>query len=317
MKSLLISLILVITLWADAHIFVYHRFGDSRYPSTNTTISELKKEFNYFKAKGYKIVPLERLVTALKNGKNIPDSWVVLTIDDNFKSFYDNALDIFKEYHYPFSLFVYVEATQKRYPDYLSWKQLKEIAKYGSLEFHSYAHPHMTHMSDKKLKEDFQKGLKIFEQKLGFKPRYFSYPYGEYDNRVEKITESFGFDAIINQNMGAVGKKSDIYNLDRGALVGKTNLKFFLKFKYLDALWLKPKSYPKDGVLKALHVETKESAKEGGLYISGNGWQKIEIKDGIIDLKLDKKLTKERNRVIISIQNRISTKLLVKDKKWN
>ena len=313
MKSLLISLICVISLWADAHIFVYHRFGDNRHPSTDTTISELKKEFRYFKENGYKVVPLEQLTNALKSGKDIPDSWIVLTIDDNFKSFYDNALEVFKEYGYPFSLFVYVEATEKKYPDYLTWKQLREIQKYGSLEFHSYTHPHMTHLSNHRLEADFKKGLDIFEKRLGFKPKYFTYPYGEYDDRVKAITKSFGFEAIVNQNMGAVGKNSDIYDLDRNALVGKTNLKFLLKFKHLDATWLEPKLYPKDGTLKALHVETKESAKHAGLYISGNGWQKIAIKNGIIDLKLDKKLTKERNRVIISIQNKISTKLLVKD----
>jgi len=313
MKSLLISLIFVITLWADAHIFVYHRFDDSRHPSTDTTISELKKEFNYFKENGYEVIPLQKLVTTLKNKKEIPDNWVVLTIDDNFKSFYDNAFDIFKKYKYPFTLFIYVEATQKKYPDYLSWKQLKEITKYGSLEFHSYAHPHMTRLSDEKLKRDFQKGLRIFEQRLGFKPKFFSYPYGEYDSRVKKIAKSFGFDAIINQNMGAIGKKSDIYNLDRNALVGKTNLKYLLKFKHLDAIWIEPKVYPKNNILKALHVETGENAKSASLYISGNGWEKIEIKDGIINMNLNKKLTKERNRLIISVKNRISTKLLVKD----
>ena len=317
MKSLLISLILAISLWADAHIFVYHRFGDNRHPSTSTTVSELKREFAYFKKNGYEVIPLEKLLQALKNGENIPQNWVVLTIDDNFKSFYENGLEVFKSYNYPFSLFVYVEATQKKYPDYLSWKQLKEIKKYGTLEFHSYSHPHMTYLSDKELKNDFEKGLKIFEKKLGFKPKCFSYPYGEYNERVKKIAESFGFDAIINQNMGAVGKNSDIYDLDRNALVGKTNIKYLLKSKHLNAKWIEPNSYPKDGVLKALHVETNESAKKGSYYISGEGWKRVKIKNGVIEEELNKKLKKGRNRVIISIRNKISTKLLIKDKKWN
>jgi len=41
-------------LQADAHIFVYHRFSDTRHPSTNTSLSELRKEFNHFKNNGYK-----------------------------------------------------------------------------------------------------------------------------------------------------------------------------------------------------------------------------------------------------------------------
>ncbi len=317
MKIVLLSFFLGLTLWADAHIFVYHRFGDSRYPSTNTTISELKKEFDHFKTNGYKVVSLNRLVKALKDGKTIPDKWVVLTIDDNFRSFYDNAFELFKKYHYPFSLFVYIEATQKRYPDYLNWKQLKKIAKYGSLEFHSYAHPHMTHMSNEDLKKDFQQGLEIFEKKLNIKPKYFTYPYGEYNNRVKKIAKSFGFDAIVNQNMGAVGTKSDLFDLDRCALVGKTNLKYLLKLKHLNATWIKPTSFPKNSILTTLHVKVDENAKKGGLYISGNGWREIDFKNKEINLKLNKKLTNGRNRVIISIGDKISTKLLIKDTKWN
>ncbi len=304
-------------MWADAHIFVYHRFGDSRHPTTDTTITQITKEFDYLKNGGYRVIPLKKLVNALKDGSNIPDNWVVLTIDDNFRSFYDNALPIFKKYKYPFSLFVYVEATQKRYPDYLSWEQLKEISKYGSLEFHSYSHPHMTRLSDKQLKADFKKGLKIFKKMLHVEPKYFTYPYGEYDSRVKKIAKSFGFDAIINQNMGAVGKKSDLFDLDRSALVGKSNLKYLLKFKYLHATWIEPKRYPEDGILKALHVETNTDAKSGGLYITNNGWRKIDMEGGKANLPLNIKLKNGRNRVIISIKNAISTKLLIKDNRWN
>lgn len=299
------------TLWADAHIFVYHRFGDSRYPSTNTTIKELKKEFTYFKTHGYKVIPLEKLVFALKKKKTIPDNWVVLTIDDNFRSFYDNGLEIFKKFKYPFSLFVYVEATQKKYPDYLNWSQLRKISKYGSLEFHSYAHPHMTKLSDNELEKDFKKGLTLFKQALHVEPKYFAYPYGEYSKRVKNIAEKFKFDAILNQNIGAVNNHSDIFDLDRNALVGKTNLKLSLKYKYLQATWIKPSLFPKDSVLRALHVKIKEDVKNAGLYISGKGWEKIPVKNREINIILNKKLTKKRTRIIISVGNKISTKLLV------
>jgi len=307
----------VITLWADAHIFVYHRFGDSRHPSTNTTKKELIKEFEYFKNNNFKVIRLEKLVNALKHKKNIPNNWVVLTIDDSFKSFYDNALEIFKKYHYPFSLFVYVEASSKKYPDYLSFRQLKEISKYGSLEFHSYSHPHLTKLSDAKVREDFIKGLKIFEKRLQIKPKYYSYPYGEYTNRIKKIAKSFNFDAIINQNMGAVGRNSDIFDLDRDALVGKTDLKYLLKFKHLDATWVAPTSFPKNGILKNIHIKTDEKAKKALLYVSKNGWKKVEVKNGELNIKLNIKLAAGRNRIIISIKDKITSKLLIKDNQWN
>ncbi len=315
-KIFLLSLFLSYgLLFADAHIFVYHRFGDSRYPSTNTTIKELKEEFEYLKNRDYKVIKLETLVNALKNHKDIDDRWVVLTIDDNFKSFYQNALEIFKKYHYPFSLFVYVQATEDKYPDYTSWKELKEISKYGSIEFHSYSHPHMTQKSNKYLREDFKRGLNLIKKRVNITPKYFAYPYGEYDKRVQKITKEFGFEAIINQNIGAISRYSDIFSLDRDALVGKSSLKRKLRYKELHLNLIEPKEYPKNGILKKIMAKLYDkSIKSAKYYLSGYGWSKVEVKDGLIDKKIDKKLLKKRNRLIIKIGNKIKTKLLIKDR---
>jgi len=301
-------------MWADAHIFVYHRFGDSRYPTTNTTLEELGSQFEYFKTNGYKVVPLEKLTSALKEKKEIPNKWIVLTIDDNFKSFYTNALSVFKEYNYPFSVFVYVEATQKRYPDYLTWEQLRDIKNYGSIEFHSYGHKHMTYLSDNELKKDFEKGLALFEKELQIKPKVFTYPYGEYSPRVQKIAKSYGFDSIINQNMGAVSDFSDVYDMDRTALVGKSNLKLYLRYKTLNAKWKEPTIFPKNSTLKSLHVETDEMSKKGSVYVTGYGWQDIELQNGNFSMKLNRKLINKRSRIVISVGDKISTKLLIKDK---
>jgi peptidoglycan/xylan/chitin deacetylase (PgdA/CDA1 family) len=313
MKPLLLSLLLGVTLWADAHVFVYHRFDDSRYPSTNTTKEELKREFEYFKANNYEVVSLDVLVKALKDKVDIPDNWVVLTIDDNFKSFYTGGLSLFKQYNYPFSLFVYVEATEKKYPDYLSWDELREIAKYGSLEFHSYGHEHMTYMSNEAIKKDFDRGLGLFFKELHGKPKYFTYPYGEFTPRVKNLVKSYGFEAIINQNMGAVSILSDVYDIDRTALVGQANLKLDLRNKTLKAHWIEPKEVPKNGIIESLHVQTDENSKNGEVYLTGYGWMQTQLNNGDFNVTLNKKLVNKRSRIIVSVGNKISTKLLIKD----
>lgn len=313
MKSLWLVLCLSVMMWADAHIFIYHRFNDARYPTTNTTLEELRKEFDYFKNNGYEVVPLEKLVRAVHAKEPIPDNWVVLTVDDNYKSFYEHGLTLFKEYHYPFSMFVYVGATEQKYGDFMSWEQLKETSKYGSLEFHSLNHPHMTELSDEALKKDFDEGLELFEKRLGMKPRYFSYPFGEFSPRVKAIAQSYGFEAIVNQNMGAVASFSDPLDLDRSALVGKSDLAGFLKYKALEAVWIEPTILLKDGKLNTLHVKAQTTATKGGIYISEQGYQEATLSDGVFKANINKILTKERTRVIVSVGTKISTKLLVKD----
>ena len=315
MRFLLALWLFAAGLWADAHIFVYHRFGDTRHPSTDTSIEVLKKQFDYFKTHGYKVVPLSRLVEVLKNREPIPDRWVVLTIDDSFKSFYENGLPLFKTYGYPFTLFVYTKATEERYGDFMTWEQVREAAKFGELGFHSHTHPHMVSKNDEDLREDFRTGLALMKKRTGIRPRYFAYPYGEYDDRVRGIAESFGFDAICNQNVGAVSDRSDLHDLDRIALTGDPTLADKLALKFLDATWLQPRRWPDDGIVRRVEVRLNEpmEIQKAQLYLTGYGWEWVLLRKGFLDLNMTKPLRKRRSRLILKVErDKISTKILVK-----
>lgn len=313
MKYFLLLCLSYLYLNANAHIFVYHRFGDSKHESTNTSLQELEKEFEYFKANNYKVVTVSKIVEKLKNKEQIPNNWVAFTIDDAYKSFYQNGLKLFKKYNYPFTLFVYVEATQKKYPDFMTWDEIKEASKYGEIELHSYSHKQLVKLTNEEIIKDTNLALEIFEKNLGFKPKAYSYPYGEYDERVKNEIKNFGFEYIMNQNNGSVNEKSDLFDLNRIALVGKINLEEKIKYKTLEANWIEPQVYPKDGILKHIKVEVNKDIKNAKLFISTYGWQDIKVKNGIIDIKLDKKLNLNRNRIAISTDYyTISNKLLIK-----
>ncbi len=313
MRLLLGLWLLAATLLADAHIFVYHRFGDLRYPSTDTSVEVLKKQFEYFRKNGYEVVPLSRIAEALKRGERIPDNWVALTIDDSYRSFYENGLPLFRAYGYPFTLFVYTGAVEKGYGDYMSWEQIEEAMRYGEIGFHSHTHPHMVSRSDAELEEDFRRGLAAMRKRLGIRPRYFAYPYGEYDGRVKRIAEGFGFDLICNQNAGAVGTASDPHDLDRIALTGDPSLKEKLRIRYLPAVWIEPAAWPEGGVVGRVRLKTDEKAAHGWLYLTGYGWRRVPLEGGELDTRLDLKLKKRRSRLILKLEkDRISTKILVK-----
>lgn len=311
-KALLFALI-SLTLWADAHLFVYHRFGDDKHASTNTSIEILKQQFEFFKRNDYEVVTLDRLNRALETEKNIPDNWVVLCIDDSYKSFYTNALRLFQAYGYPFALFVYIEATDKGYQDFMSWEQIKEAAKFGEIGLHSYGHKHMVSLSEDEIKEDTDKALLSFEKELQFRPKYYAYPYGEFDAKVKKAIASYGFELILNQNVGAVSIKSPRDDLDRIALTGKVNLKHKLRITYLNATWHAPKSYPINGKLNDIHVTMPKSISKAELYVTGGGWEYVKVKDG--EFKTDKlyPLSKSRTRIIIKSGNAYSSKIIVKE----
>lgn len=307
-------------LLADAHIFVYHRFDDTRYKSADTTSQELIKQFEYFKQNGYEVVPIEKIIDRLKNKQDVPSNWVALTIDDAYKSFYDNGLEIFKKYNYPFSLFVYVEATNKKYGDYMTWEQLREASKYGTIGLHSYSHPRLQTLPREEILKDTKKSYNLFAEKMGMKSTLYAYPFGEYDQRVLKtLKDEFKidgknpFDAILNQNTGSINSKTDRFDIPRIALVGDVNLKHKLRYKTFDVEWLEPKKFPNDGILKRVHAKVDPKYKKLKLYITKEGWRDVKVKDGIVDEKLNIYLKNARTRVMLgsdvfTISNKIINK---------
>lgn len=315
MRSGLFLALYTLSLYANAHIFVFHRFGDTRHPSTNTSIETLRQEFTYLKEHHYEVISLKKLHHALTNGEPINDKWVVFTIDDNFKSFSDNALALFKEFDYPFTLFVYVQATMEHYGDYMSWDAIKEASKYGEIGFHSYAHPHLASLSDAAIISDTKKGLALMQEHLGFTPQYYAYPYGEYTPRVRQIMEDFNFKLIINQNAGAVDHQSNAMDLDRIALTGQNTLKQKLRIKTLPTTWIYPKVWPKNSTITSLKATLPHEVKNLEYYISGEGWTRTTLHHGNLDVKLNKKLRFKRTRIFLKDGNRQSSIILVKEKK--
>ncbi len=313
MKYFLLLLLTPLYLFADAKVFVYHRFDDSRHQSTNTSLKELRKNFEYFRANNLEVVPLKKILDKLKNKEDIPSNWVSLTIDDAYKSFYQNGLKLFKEYNYPFTLFVYVKATEDKYGDFMTWDEIKEASKYGSIELHSYEHKSLEKLSDEEIIEDTKKASDIFEKNMGYKAKYYTYPYGEYNDMAKNILKNLGFEAILNQNNGSINSKSDIFDINRIALVGDANINEKIKYKTLEAKWIEPKEYPKDGILKDIKVEIDPNIKNAKIFVSTYGWQDVKVNNGIIELKFNKKLNLARNRVAVSTDYyTISNKLLIK-----
>ncbi|CAA6818221.1 MAG: Polysaccharide deacetylase [uncultured Sulfurovum sp.] len=302
---------------ADGHIFVYHRFDDNRYPSTNISTKELRKEFRYLKKNGYKVVPLIDIITKVNANEEVPKNWVAFTIDDGFKSFYTHGLSVFKEFNYPFTLFIAVKYTEKNYKDYVTWKQLKTIAKYGDIEFHSYGHGHFGQMSNEAIIKDMDKGLALMKKHLNYEPNLFVYPYGEYDDRVAEVIKPYGFKAVFNQNIGAVhGVCSDANDIDRSAVVGSNahDFKLYLKFQELCGVsFQQPSVYPKNKIVKTVEVTLEDkSIKSADIFISNNGWTKVKVNNGKILWNANKKVKLNRIKIGVKVKSKIKLMVLSK-----
>ena len=68
---------------------MYHRFEENKYPSTNIRMADFKAHIDMINEQNIKFVNPNNFVKELKDNKATRK--VLLTIDDGFLSFYNNA----------------------------------------------------------------------------------------------------------------------------------------------------------------------------------------------------------------------------------
>lgn len=212
---------------SHAVVFIYHRFGDSRYPSTSIALPQFEAQLDWLAKNDYQVWPLPRIIEYLKAGRPIPDHVVAITIDDAFQSVYANAYPRLKARGWPFTVFVSTGAEDQHLPDYMTWNELRDMRDHGAnFGDHTVDHAHLTFRvqgeSDEawadRVRKDILEAQTRLQAELGpqtnASPKLFAYPYGEYNQDLAELVNGLGFVAF-GQQAGAVGEPFDPRALPR------------------------------------------------------------------------------------------------------
>ena len=107
-----------------ATVIMYHRFGESGFPSTNTTIEQFEAHLDELTSGAYTVLPLIDITRAILAGESLPDRSVAITIDDAFLSVYEEAFPRLQERGLPFTVFIATSAIDRGLRGYASWDQI-------------------------------------------------------------------------------------------------------------------------------------------------------------------------------------------------
>ena len=295
-------------------VLIYHKIGDPRTPSTNVSVEKFKHQMKYLKTHNYQIIHLKKLVSLLENHKTLPENGVVITIDDGYKSVYTNAFPILRAYRYPFTVFLPTEAIEKGYPAYMSWNEIGTMRNWGAdFQSHSNAHHHMafipSNMNEKTyrkwIRNDLQKSIDIFQNRLGYKPGIFAIPYGEYNKILIEEALKIGFKTLLTQDPGAVDENTPLDLIPREPILGKSWSTMSHFKKVLNHINLPvTKHFPDIGILKnrisiiGARLKYPDNYKNIRIYVSETGWHKAKLdKEGQVYIKNNYKLKRKINRI--------------------
>jgi poly-beta-1,6-N-acetyl-D-glucosamine N-deacetylase len=297
---------------------MYHRFEENKYPSTNVRIKNFKDHIRLIKENNIKIINPNNFEKSLKEEKK--QKKLLLTVDDAFSSFYENAWPILKESETPFILFVSTREVGKF--NYMTWEQIQEISKKSFVHIgnHSHTHEYLIDQNSDEIKKDIKKSISILEKKIGYKSNFFSYPFGEYSLEFKKIIKDLNFKYAFGQHSGVADESKDFLELPRfpinekygeikrfNTILNTLPLKFqkiLPKEKYINNLTNPPKIniefFKNIKNLKLINCFSNEEDK----------WRKSKIKfidDSTVEIQLEGKFTTERGRVNCSIREANNT----------
>jgi peptidoglycan/xylan/chitin deacetylase (PgdA/CDA1 family) len=129
---------------------------------------------------------------------------VCLTFDDGFESFYLNVFPYLRKKGIAAAIFIPARFIGKMadwdyysrmFPSrHLSAAQIEKIAAAGiEIGSHGLTHTDLTALSERMLRVELEHSRKILEDVSGRKVDYVSYPFGKFDERVERIAIESGY----------------------------------------------------------------------------------------------------------------------------
>lgn len=217
-------------------VLLYHDITDKFYWTfSRTTVGIFKRQMSYLKKKGYDEINISNLKRDIK----IDEKVFSLTFDDGFESLFENVLPILNKLDYRATVFINTGFMGKKNSwdvnlcnlekKHMNWDKIEILLdNKWTIGSHSHLHRDYTKISKNEIEEDIGKSIDEIKKNLGFYPKYFSYPFGRTNKKIEDIVKKSGIEIAVtsypesnlNKNYFAYGRRPvylfdtsvDVYN---------------------------------------------------------------------------------------------------------
>ncbi|MEQ8517561.1 MAG: polysaccharide deacetylase family protein [Cytophagales bacterium] len=219
--------------------------------------SEFIKVLSWIKAESLSIISLKEVLEGKKG--------IHLSFDDGYSNNFHNVLPILEDFNFCASIFIssqhlrtekqegelldlfknYVQQIDSNMPgldDFIldNWtglnqKELQALFDSSLIEIgsHTHSHPYLSQLDKKGQEIEIEKGQTILKEILGESPKYFSYPFGDYNSSSIEIVNSMGFDCALAVNSKKLNLNQPLLELPRLGIYSSENNYLSLKLSYL------------------------------------------------------------------------------------
>jgi peptidoglycan/xylan/chitin deacetylase (PgdA/CDA1 family) len=188
-------------------VLMYHHIQDlviaktAGHLSLTVSPSVFAGQLQYLADHNYKPVSPLQLIDFFDHQTPLPTKPVMLTFDDGYEDFYQNAFPQLKTHNFPAILFLPTGLTNN--PDYITWVEAKEMSgsKLVEISNHTWSHQTMKSDSATDLREIQTADNQLSEKNLN-SPKVFAYPYGTVGKFAQNDLQSLNYSLAFTTSFG-------------------------------------------------------------------------------------------------------------------
>lgn len=242
MKKILFFLILIFTISIPAYakeklpILLYHNITVSE-PTADLDLhiskSNFIKHLEYLKNSGYTTITFKDYYSHRVYGTSLPEKPIIITFDDGYKSNYEIAYPLLKEYGFCATIFTVTNSSYQPfstiYPHF-NWEEANEMQKSGIIDIESHSANHSLHdfLSASDIIYNTKKSYYDICVNLRKVPFTYAYPSGKFSLLSQFLVADMGYKIQVIVG-GKINDSSTPLNmLSRLNISGNTNLKELL-----------------------------------------------------------------------------------------
>ena len=224
-------------------ILLYHAVTES--PGSHiapfaVSPADFERQLDTILAAGYRCITFSRLVDEVRSLGALPSGaahaaadlrrTAVITFDDGYADFADNALPALRARSLESTLYVttgWLDGGRKREPGptdrMLDWAQLPELVGQGvEIGGHSHSHPQLDTLGSAALRDEMVRPKELLEDALGEPIRSVAYPHGYNGPRVRRAAREAGYESAAAVRNRCLPPGEDVFRFSRLMLRAST-----------------------------------------------------------------------------------------------
>ena len=187
-----------------------------------------RQQMAHLRDSGYTPVDLYDLSTAIVAHTELPEKPIIITFDDGYLDNYENAFPVLQEFGFKGTFFVVTEFIDSGREGYMTWEMIEEMSRAGHrIESHSRTHPDLTTKSRDGLIWEILGSQETLTAHIGYKPRYFCYPGGTYNDETIRILKELDFWGAVTTENGTWHGFNDRFEWRRVRMRNSTTIQEF------------------------------------------------------------------------------------------